>query len=183
MAKRVMPQRMAAPEIFMHFLGVHQAPEDPGEEGLENRLAPLELAGLVLSEVVIRLVGLASACRLVPVPQKWIGSSVALGSDSGRLPSARPRINICGWLSRSTSSIGVAPCSTLLPSTCGCRKRSIGTGHCSGASTGSASTGSRVRPCAQTGPALHIGAEAPLRLRLLFAERLHRLGNLATAGG
>jgi len=86
-ALRIMFQRMSAVAMLMHFLDVHQVPESPKASELAGTLAPVELAELVLHEIVRRLAELALACRLVPVPQKWIGSSVALGFDCGGLPS------------------------------------------------------------------------------------------------
>merc|ERR1719498_2062614 len=47
----------------------------------------MELAEIVCNEVVRRLVRLAIACRLLIVPQKWIGSSVALAFDAGQTPA------------------------------------------------------------------------------------------------
>lgn len=69
------------------FFDVHQVPADPGSDALAERLAPVEVAELVHCETVQRLAGLAFACRMAPVPQKWIGSSVALGFDCGLLPA------------------------------------------------------------------------------------------------
>eukprot|EP00413_Alexandrium_margalefii_P004746 CAMPEP_0204517936 /NCGR_PEP_ID=MMETSP0661-20131031/3934_1 /ASSEMBLY_ACC=CAM_ASM_000606 /TAXON_ID=109239 /ORGANISM="Alexandrium margalefi, Strain AMGDE01CS-322" /LENGTH=769 /DNA_ID=CAMNT_0051523355 /DNA_START=15 /DNA_END=2325 /DNA_ORIENTATION=- len=85
-ALRIMYQRMPASEMIMHFIDVHQVPADPGPDKLESTLAPIELAELVLNQVVLSLARLALTCRLVITPQKWIGSSVALGFDCGCLP-------------------------------------------------------------------------------------------------
>jgi len=85
-ARRIMLQRMEASTIFMHFLDTHQVPADVEGDGLDKVLSPMELAELVHSEIVNELVRLALACRRTPVPQKWIGSSVALGFDDATLP-------------------------------------------------------------------------------------------------
>lgn len=85
-ALRFMFQRMNGAEMFMHFLDVHQEPGEAHKAHLEEFLSPSELAEVVLHEIVCRLVRLALACRRVPCPQKWIGSSVALGFDIGELP-------------------------------------------------------------------------------------------------
>jgi len=85
-ATRIMLQRLPASTILMHFLDVHQSPKDPGAAELEKVLSPVEVTEIVLHEVVRWLSTLAVACRKCPVPQKWIGSSVALGFESGKLP-------------------------------------------------------------------------------------------------
>lgn len=46
-------------------------------------VSPTEMAELALGEAVRQLCRLALACRKVPVPQKWLRSSVALSFDSG----------------------------------------------------------------------------------------------------
>jgi len=85
-AKRMMLQQFNAAEMFMSFYDVHQTPDETGIS-LDTTLCSIELAEIVAAEIAIRLVGLANACRLAPVPQKWIGSSVALGFDDQTLPS------------------------------------------------------------------------------------------------
>jgi len=96
-AFRIMLQRMSGAEIFMHFIDVHQMPKHPrGNYSPDEFLTPVELAELVLREIACRLAALAVACRHVPVPQKWIGSSVALAFDCGQLPiRALPEQRIC----------------------------------------------------------------------------------------
>jgi len=87
-ATRVMLQRMSGAEMLMHFLDVHQDEEGvpQPEEDLDENLSRVEVAELSHHEIVHRLAYLAIACRQSPVPQKWIGSSVALGFDSGQPP-------------------------------------------------------------------------------------------------
>jgi len=85
-AQRLMFQRMEASTIFMHFLDTHQVPADVEEDRLDSLLSPTEVAELVHSEIVSQLLRLTLACRKTPVPQKWIGSSVALGFDDATLP-------------------------------------------------------------------------------------------------
>ncbi|CAE7878941.1 HCc2 [Symbiodinium microadriaticum] len=86
-ALRVMLQRMTAAEMLVHFWDVHQEPVDIDDASLDHQLCTTEVAELVAHEVVRQLAGLSVACRRSPVPQKWIGSSVGLGFDCGRLPS------------------------------------------------------------------------------------------------
>jgi len=87
-AWRVMLQRMSGAEMLMHFMDTHQDSESTArpDEDVGERLTRVEVAELSHHEIVRRLAGLAVACRQCPVPQKWIGSSVALGFDCGELP-------------------------------------------------------------------------------------------------
>jgi len=85
-AHRVLLQRMTASEMLMHYLDLHQDLAYPDDKGLQSTLCPSELIELVLHESARSLCKLAVACRRTPVPQKWIGSSVALGFDSGEPP-------------------------------------------------------------------------------------------------
>lgn len=105
-ALRVMLQRMAGAEMLIHFADVHQEPADIADDALKYFRSPTEMIEIVLHEVVCRLTELARACRSSPVPQKWIGSSVALGFDSGQLPRRcdpeeelrkNVRVNIFDW--------------------------------------------------------------------------------------
>lgn len=82
-ARRLMLQRMPGAEMLRHLIDVHQIPRAEGSE----LLLPSEYGEAVLWEIVRRMVGLSIACRRVDVPQKWLGSSVALGFDAGSLPS------------------------------------------------------------------------------------------------
>lgn len=88
-AYRFMLQRKPATEVFMHLLDVHQEPGDVSEADLRETLSPSEAAELALHEICCRLAKLALACRQCPIPQKWVGSSVALGFESGQLPSRK----------------------------------------------------------------------------------------------
>jgi hypothetical protein len=85
-AERIMLQRMPGAEMMMHYLDVHQELHNPGRDALCEVLGPSEVTEISLYEAVSRLTSLALACRCSPVPQKWIGSSVALGFDCGELP-------------------------------------------------------------------------------------------------
>lgn len=85
-AHRVLLQRMAAQEMLMHYLDVHEDLPTPDDKGLQSTLGPSELIELVLQKSATQLCDLALSCRRSPVPQKWIGSSVALGFDCGELP-------------------------------------------------------------------------------------------------
>lgn len=88
-ALRVMLQRMPAAEMLLHWLDLHQEPSDVPNEKLKLQLCTTEVAEIVCHEAVRSLCGLAVACRRSPMPQKWIGSSVGLGFDSGSLPQRK----------------------------------------------------------------------------------------------
>lgn len=91
-ARRLMLQRMRAQDMLYYFSDTHDVygwPLDPrgtaGEDFLRKYLSPAEAMEKIMAELLDQLVRLAIACRLLKVPQKWIGSSVALGFDAGRL--------------------------------------------------------------------------------------------------
>jgi hypothetical protein len=84
-SRRMMLQKMTATEIFMHFIDLHE------EKILSNEVESLSLhdifssaeqSEIVLHEIVRQLFRLAVCCQRLVVPQKWIGSSVALGFDA-----------------------------------------------------------------------------------------------------
>eukprot|EP00434_Breviolum_minutum_P011502 symbB.v1.2.010141.t1/scaffold618.1/size180184/18 len=74
-ARRLMLQRLPAAEMLMHYMDLHSydVAKPPSTE----------LAEVVMDETCKQLVGLTVACCLMQAPQKWIGSSVALGFDDG----------------------------------------------------------------------------------------------------
>jgi len=85
-ASRMLLQHMDGREVVMHFLDLHQGPTADNDVNLEEVYSNAELSELVFHEIVTRTAKLAAACNKVTVPQKWVGSSVALGYDSGTLP-------------------------------------------------------------------------------------------------
>ena len=70
----------------MHFLDLHEGPTADDNVNLEEIYSSAELSEIVFHEIVTRTAKLAAACNKVTVPQKWVGSSVALGYDCGTLP-------------------------------------------------------------------------------------------------
>jgi hypothetical protein len=84
-AHRLMLQRMQASQVLMHFMDVHQAQRHLDDIDLNYYRSPYEVVEIVNHEIVVQLVQLALACRASPLPQKWIGSSVAIGYDFGAL--------------------------------------------------------------------------------------------------
>mmetsp|Transcript_11591 Transcript_11591/g.23814 ORF Transcript_11591/g.23814 Transcript_11591/m.23814 type:complete len:808 (-) Transcript_11591:58-2481(-) len=85
-ASRMLLQHMDGREIALHFLDLHQGPTADADANLDEVYSNAELSELVMHEIVTRLAKLGAVCNNVTVPQKWVGSSVALGYDSGALP-------------------------------------------------------------------------------------------------
>merc|ERR1719284_445023 len=80
---RFLLQMMTGAEILMGFCDLHQMEH---ANDIDQYWSPGEYGELVMLEIIRRLVLLCLACRCSPVPQKWIGSSIALGFDS-QLPT------------------------------------------------------------------------------------------------
>lgn len=92
-ARRVMLQNMKGSEILMHLLDLHSSSSSSEDleriyssNSIENRLTPMEVIEIALREIATRLIKFALRCHSLKVPQKWIGSSVALGFDAGLFP-------------------------------------------------------------------------------------------------
>jgi len=112
---RMSLQRMNGPQVLMHYLDLHDVPADENEslkDDIEEtdcaRKADVytksEVAEIVLHETVSQLVQLSAACHASKVPQKWLGSSVALGYDAGSFP---PRSNSAEQSVRSNVIINI----------------------------------------------------------------------------
>ena len=95
-AKRFMLQTMTGAEILRYLMDMHldqpmEVPHDIEFSATNscstNQYQATEVAAIVLHELVGKLLHLAVTCQRVEVPQKWIGSSVALGYDGGLFPS------------------------------------------------------------------------------------------------
>eukprot|EP00435_Cladocopium_sp_Y103_P048586 s2038_g14.t1 len=84
-AFRIMLQRMTAASMLMFYLDLLDHPL-PSKAALEKELGRSETAEIVLHQTLVKVTGLAVACLKCPIPQKWIGSSVALGFDIGQMP-------------------------------------------------------------------------------------------------
>jgi len=99
----------------MHYLDLHDVPADENEslkDDIEEtdcaRKADVytksEVAEIVLHETVSQLVQLSATCHASKVPQKWLGSSVALGYDAGSFP---PRSNSAEQSVRSNVIVNI----------------------------------------------------------------------------
>lgn len=84
-ATRVLMQSLTGADIFRYFMDLHFE-QIKCNTKVEETYLSVEVQEIVLNELVSQLVALAVACHKVRVPQKWIGSSVALGYDAGLFP-------------------------------------------------------------------------------------------------
>jgi len=113
-AQRMAFQRMTGSNVFMHYLDLHDRPADGEKSAASDQMKPSdnstavtdvaeqigkdlsidtvdeytgsEVTEIVLHETLCRLLQLSSTCHKVKIPQKWLGSSVALGYDAGNFP-------------------------------------------------------------------------------------------------
>ncbi|VEU43209.1 unnamed protein product [Pseudo-nitzschia multistriata] len=105
LAKRIMLNSLDGTEMLRHFLDLHM--EEMMGLALEDHLSPTEVAEIVSHELMSKLISLAVTCHKVHIPQKWIGSSVAVAYDSCFFPSrsssheddirSRVLVNIFDW--------------------------------------------------------------------------------------
>eukprot|EP00918_Siedleckia_nematoides_P054950 GHVU01119957.1.p1 GENE.GHVU01119957.1~~GHVU01119957.1.p1 ORF type:complete len:462 (+),score=108.01 GHVU01119957.1:98-1387(+) len=73
-------QNMPARRFLSWFIDCREAAGAPGAA------SNAEYGEAVLRTIVTKLGGLAQSLRQVPVPQKWLGSSIALLFDAGKAP-------------------------------------------------------------------------------------------------
>eukprot|EP01062_Namystynia_karyoxenos_P014410 TRINITY_DN15192_c0_g1_i2.p1 TRINITY_DN15192_c0_g1~~TRINITY_DN15192_c0_g1_i2.p1 ORF type:complete len:1068 (+),score=259.85 TRINITY_DN15192_c0_g1_i2:92-3205(+) len=95
-AKRLTLQRLHGKDFFSHFVQV------PCEVPAQDRLSKAEVAAHALRSAVRQLLDLVASLDAVPVPQQWIGSSVAVSFDvDEQVPRAQePRrvgLSIFDW--------------------------------------------------------------------------------------
>eukprot|EP00756_Hemistasia_phaeocysticola_P065933 Hpha_TRINITY_DN888_c0_g1::TRINITY_DN888_c0_g1_i1::g.195018::m.195018 len=83
-ARRIALQRFTAYEFLGFF--AYAEPENPDK----HRFNSLEVNAMGMRGCLKSLLGLLSAASAVPVPQQWIGSSVALAFDSAARPERPP---------------------------------------------------------------------------------------------
>jgi len=78
-------QKTKVHDVLMYYLDIHEVSNETTCENMsiETAYSSSEVAEIVLHETVCKLVQLSSACHNIKVPpQKWLGSSVALGYDT-----------------------------------------------------------------------------------------------------
>jgi C2 domain len=87
-AKRLLLQRMKGKKIFRHLIDLHAVGSVSAyaEEETTTIITSAEVAEIVLHHISTCLVDLAVSCHCIEIPQKWIGSSVAIGLDVGLRP-------------------------------------------------------------------------------------------------
>eukprot|EP00594_Rhizosolenia_setigera_P001814 CAMPEP_0178953714 /NCGR_PEP_ID=MMETSP0789-20121207/8575_1 /TAXON_ID=3005 /ORGANISM="Rhizosolenia setigera, Strain CCMP 1694" /LENGTH=684 /DNA_ID=CAMNT_0020635009 /DNA_START=125 /DNA_END=2179 /DNA_ORIENTATION=- len=84
-SRRKSLQDMKGIDIFPYFTDLYDLTVENFQ--IEENLSREEYAEIVLNEIVKKLTSLMIVCQKQTTYQKWIGSSVALGFDSGALPA------------------------------------------------------------------------------------------------
>jgi hypothetical protein len=83
-SRRLMFQQLEGTKIFQHLLDIHLEHATDNDETMYDSVEYLEIT---MHEIVKRLTKLAIACHAISIPQKWIGSSLAIGFDAGEVPN------------------------------------------------------------------------------------------------
>lgn len=80
---------MSGTSMIRFFLDLHMdgVTSLSGEPNDMEYYTPIEVSEIVSHELMAQLIELASLCHKVRIPQKWIGSSVAVVYDSGFFPN------------------------------------------------------------------------------------------------
>ncbi|KAJ9458875.1 hypothetical protein DIPPA_70119 [Diplonema papillatum] len=79
-SRRLALQRLPASVFFQYFVRM------PHEKVLQKCYSGTEVAALAVRQIVMHLLDIVSAAAATPVPQQWIGSSIALAFDAGKRP-------------------------------------------------------------------------------------------------
>ena len=106
--RKIMYQNMTGLEIFSYLIDLQESNYDM--ENLQHHISEeyfsaAEVSEIVLNEIVKRLSRLTVACNKVTIPQKWVGSSVAIGFDCNYMPArdneqeirSKVIVNIFDW--------------------------------------------------------------------------------------
>jgi len=96
-ATRLALQRMETWSLLLMFFDFRKACEDTD---IESCLGSAEYTELAELAVVRKAAALLRACDAVPVPQKWVGSSIGVVADAGAAP---PRDNPEIWIDEHVS--------------------------------------------------------------------------------
>jgi hypothetical protein len=83
--KRIMLIGFAGSSVLRYFYDLHEHEKSSNPTASDNYL-PIEVVELVSLELLSQLIRLSALCQKVKIPQKWIGSSIALYYDSGLFP-------------------------------------------------------------------------------------------------
>jgi hypothetical protein len=84
-SRRLLYQHLQGRKIFQYLLDIHNDHENtdlPSEQFYDVD----EYLEITMDEIMRSLTKLAIACWQVKIPQKWIGSSLAIGFDAGEIP-------------------------------------------------------------------------------------------------
>jgi hypothetical protein len=82
--EKLMYKRLDGTNVFRYFFDLHM--DGTFSSVTRQDYLPIEVAEIVSHEVMSQLIGLSTACHKVKIPQKWIGSSVAVAYDAGFFP-------------------------------------------------------------------------------------------------
>ena len=91
-AQRFMLNSLNGTGVFRYFFDLHMDGNNDGDANANatisanDRYLPIEVAEIVSHEIMSQLIRLSVACHMVKIPQKWIGSSVAVVYDAGFFP-------------------------------------------------------------------------------------------------
>lgn len=88
---KVLFQTLNGSDIFMHFLDLHQQQFHNyttlnDHKKPEDYYTPDEYTEIIMHQIVQTLLQITIACYQVTIPQKWVGSSLAIGYDVATLP-------------------------------------------------------------------------------------------------
>ena len=72
-------------DVFRYFYDLHLG-KTLNDNDTTSTYRPIEVAEIVAHEFMTQLIALAKACHRIKIPQKWIGSSVAMAYDSEFFP-------------------------------------------------------------------------------------------------
>jgi len=85
LAKRIMLNSMDGTEVFRYFVDLHM--KESTSLAFPERYTPTEVTEIIAHELMSQLTRLSAICHRVKIPQKWIGSSVAVAYDAGFFPN------------------------------------------------------------------------------------------------
>lgn len=101
-AEDIMFKKMCGTNAFRHFYDFRS---NRRRDVDMNIYSPTEVAGIISYEIMSQLIALSTACHKVKIPQKWIGSSVAVSADADFFPSRSSEAAEAGIRSKVTCKI------------------------------------------------------------------------------
>eukprot|EP01059_Diplonema_ambulator_P037555 TRINITY_DN9993_c0_g1_i2.p1 TRINITY_DN9993_c0_g1~~TRINITY_DN9993_c0_g1_i2.p1 ORF type:complete len:721 (+),score=246.86 TRINITY_DN9993_c0_g1_i2:50-2164(+) len=84
--KKLALQRLPASEFLTYFCLME------GNDGTHETYSGLEVGMIAVQQCVKKLITILSAAAVMPIPQQWIGSSVALAFDTAARPRREARL-------------------------------------------------------------------------------------------